>query len=112
MGFASLVGVQMISHAAEGNKNPLEGMVHIFSKGILEEVTAHAAETDVVNIPEANLKSKVKKALNVTDETEITEEKTFKVEGLDIGSSNITDFTGLEYACNLKKLITWGNDLN
>lgn len=103
MGFTSLGGLQMISHATEGSSNPVAGAIQTFSKDILGEVTAHAAETDVVNIPDDQLKAAMMAKLGITDEKELTVENIKKITEVQFGGKNITDLTGL----NQGQKITW-----
>ncbi|MFQ7233272.1 MAG: Ig-like domain-containing protein [Enterococcus hulanensis] len=112
MSFTSLGGLQLISQATADTNSPVVGAIHTFSKELLGDATAYAAEADMVNIPDANLKAKIKEALNVTDDNEITEKKCRDFTGdLDFQGIKISNLEGLQYFTNINSLRLTGCDL-
>lgn len=67
-----------------------------------------AASSDIVDIPDVNMKAALNSALNVEDSSaDITKEQLESLTALKLTGSDdthITDYTGLEYCVNLKTL--------
>ena len=67
-----------------------------------------AASSDIVDIPDVNMKAALNSALNVEDSSaDITKEQLESLTALKLTNSDdthITDYTGLEYCVNLKTL--------
>lgn len=67
-----------------------------------------AASSDIVDIPDVNMKAALNSALNVEDSSaDITKEQLESLTALkltDSDDTHITDYTGLEYCVNLKTL--------
>ena len=69
---------------------------------------AHAQDT-AVSMPDTNLKSAVRKALNLANNAPITETNIIGLTMLHAPKKRIANLTGLEHATELKKLIVWQN---
>ena len=68
---------------------------------ILLTTYAHA---QLANIPDPNLKQAVREALEIPDDSSITQQEMLRLESLSAWDSEITDLTGLEYATFLSDL--------
>ena len=55
-------------------------------------------------MPDANLRTAMRKKLNITDDTELTQARMTGFSNLTVNNKQVNDITGLEYATNLKKL--------
>ena len=58
----------------------------------------------LVDIPDPNLKQAIREALNLPDNTPITQQEMLRLERLSAWDSEITDLTGLEHATSLRNL--------
>ncbi len=63
-----------------------------------------ATHAQTVNIPDANLRAAIEKALGKTSDARITVEEMATLTRIDAGSRDIGDLTGLEAATNLERL--------
>ncbi len=80
----------------------------------LETRQARGAETPPdasVWMPDAKLRQCVRKALNLADDTDLTQTEMTNLSKLSCRKKGISDITGLEYATNLKSLDILGNDI-
>ena len=71
------------------------------------ENTAQARNTEPdpsVWMPDENLRTAIRKKLNITDDAELTQARMTDFSSLTVNNKRINDITGLEYATNLKKL--------
>ena len=71
---------------------------------------------EIVHIPDANLRSAVAEALDVSHNTPISEDDMNQLTDLELRGQRIANLTGLEFATNLRRLFTGDNpkiaDLN
>ncbi len=71
----------------------------------------YAAPTDVVYIPDENLKKSLNYALGRYTAEDITEEDMAKITSLDARNENISDITGIEYLVNVRSLMLSNNNI-
>ncbi len=57
-----------------------------------------------VNIPDETLLAAIKEKLDIADDTGVTPAKMLDLTSLDLGGSDVSNLTGLEYATNLEEL--------
>ena len=69
-------------------------------------------KSDVVNIPDANLRAKVEQALGKAPGAPIIKAEMATLTSLEAINANISNLTGLEWATNLTTLKFWGNDIS
>ncbi len=62
------------------------------------------AGSPVVNIPDETLLTGIKKKLDIADDMDVFQRDILLLTELDVGGSDISDLTGLEYATNLEEL--------
>ena len=67
------------------------------------------ANAQVVEIPDPNLESAIREALQLPDSVPITQLEMLRLRDLEAGQREITDLTGLEFASNLIGLYVSGN---
>ena len=65
----------------------------------------------VVEIPDPNLESTIREALELPDSTAITQQEMLRLEKLNAKGVEIENITGLEYATNLKSLVLPVNNI-
>ncbi len=78
----------------------------------LEVISATAPQVRSVNIPDANLRAKIERALGKTSGATITVTEMATLTTLNAQSSRITDLTGLETATNLTTLKLGNNSIS
>ncbi len=66
----------------------------------------------VVDIPDPNLESAIREALELPDHPPITPQEMLRLTRLAASKRQITDLTGLEHATNLTVLSVWGNPIS
>jgi Leucine-rich repeat (LRR) protein len=106
----TLLGVaQPLAHADQNAAQPKQTQNKLAS-------VQQKADTDVVNIPDTNLKTAIKTALKVTDDNDLTVAKMGTLTTLNISKQSATatnkikDLTGLEYCTSLTTLTAYYND--
>ena len=67
------------------------------------------ANAQIVEIPDPNLESAIREALQLPDSVPITQLEMLRLRDLEAGQREITDLTGLEFASNLFGLYVGGN---
>ncbi|WP_315167200.1 cell wall-binding repeat-containing protein [Metaclostridioides mangenotii] len=69
-------------------------------------------ETDIIEIPDENLKVRLKKELGITEDSEITKTKLETIQSLDLSKSGVTNLEGLQEAISMTRLNLSENNLN
>ena len=88
---------------------PFSGFPVLLVAAILLITTSAYAQ--VVNIPDPNLENAIREALNIPDNSPITQQEMAGLTKLVAWQRDITDLTGLKYATNLENLPLWGNEI-
>ena len=78
---------------------------------LLHIVLCSSLFAQVVDIPDSNLESAIREALQLPPRKGITKEDMVRLENLGAARSDIMHLTGLEHATNLRSLSMWGNPL-
>ena len=86
-------------------------MKQIFIIGLCVFVVCSVAPVQADWMPDPNLRQAVREALNLPDDTPLTQLVMNQLIGLDADDSQITDLTGLEHAINLTWLSVGGNEI-
>ncbi|OTN88921.1 hypothetical protein A5819_001413 [Enterococcus sp. 7E2_DIV0204] len=63
-----------------------------------------ADSSDIVNIPDVNLRDTVKKSLGLTSDSDLTKENLLKLTEISSNNNNISSVEGLQYALNLRSI--------
>lgn len=79
-------------------------MLSVISIFILGFTNVSADSSDLVNIPDVNLRNAVKKGLGVTSDSDLTKENLLKLTEINSDNNNISSVEGLEYALNLRTI--------
>ena len=70
------------------------------------------ASAQEIEIPDANLESAIREALELPDSTAITQQEMLRLERLTAKGAQIENITGLKYASNLKSLVLSVNNIS
>ncbi|MBC1419089.1 MucBP domain-containing protein [Listeria fleischmannii] len=75
-------------------------------------MVAHAADENIVAIPDSRLEEEIRFALGLFEKPDpITKGKMKQLESLNLNGRNITNLEGLQYATNIKSLLVSDNDI-
>ena len=84
---------------------------HLLLLSVATTLLIIQVHAQVVEIPDSNLESAIREALNIPAGTSITQQEMLQLTWLMAVEKDITDLTGLEYATNLDYLEAWVNQI-